>query len=287
MPEFKSRLFCITNYHELDKADDRYKQIIDEGKATYIAYGKEVCPTTKKEHHQMWVYFKQQKGTGKRSLNQIGKLITGVGSHTESMKGSLDSNEAYCSKEGTYTCHGDKPKPGRRVDLEDVVNDIIGNKRSVDEITLENPMLYQQYGRTLSKVEDITLRKRFRTEMTEGIWYHGPTGGGKSHQAFEGFDPDTHYVKPLEDEWWDGYTGQETVILNEFRGQLKYSEMLSLTDKWPHYVRRRNREPAPFLAKRVIVTSSKHPATLYEKAGEDDHCSQLLRRFEIVRIAQR
>ena len=76
--------------------------------------------------------------------------------------------------------------------------------------------------------------------MTEDVWYYGPTAVGKSHNAFDGYDYRTHYVKCLKDDWWCGYKGQEIVILNDFRGQIDYSEMLQLCDKWPHTVKQRN-----------------------------------------------
>ena len=65
---------------------------------------------------------------------------------------------------------------------------------------MTNPEAYHQYGpRTLTKVEDIALRSKFRTEMTTCEWLSGPTGVGKSHRAFQGFTPDTHYVWKLND----------------------------------------------------------------------------------------
>jgi len=112
---------------------------------------------------------------------------------------------------------GDIPSQGQRGDLKRVRDEIVAGK-SVDEIALEDPLMFHQYGRTLSRIEDILLRKKFRTEMTKGIWYWGATGVGKSHKAFEGFDPETHYLYQYQ-EFQDGYTGQETIIMNEFRGK--------------------------------------------------------------------
>ncbi len=123
--------------------------------------------------------------------------------------------------------------------------------------------------------------------MTKGIWYHGKTGCGKSETAFKDFNPDTHYVKSVnskEADWWDGYTGQETVIIDEFRGQITYSELLSLMDGWPKKVSRRCREPIPFLAKKIIITSSLPPEEVYVNLAEKDSLDQLLRRCEIVEI---
>ena len=113
---------------------------------------------------------------------------------------------------------GVKPAQGARADLKELKEEIVSGKRTVDEITMDDPMVYHQYGRTLHRIEDIALRKKFRTEMTKGIWYHGTTLKGKSHLAFANFDPETHYVWKDDNGWQDGYMGQEIVIIDDFRG---------------------------------------------------------------------
>jgi hypothetical protein len=119
--------------------------------------------------------------------------------------------------------------------------------------------------------------------MTKAEWIYGSTGTGKSHYAFNNYSPDTHYLYPNDGGWWDGYTGQEIVIINEFRGGIMYSELLELLDKWPKTVRRRGREPVPFLAKLVIITSSLHPKNIYQGVLEkDDSIDQLLRRIKVI-----
>ena len=85
-------------------------------------------------------------------------------------------------------------------------------------------------------------------------------------------------------EWWDGYVGQDNVLLNDFRGEIKYGTMLNLTDKFAYYVKIRQKERVPFLAKKLIVTSSLHPVALYKKLNPDDSIEQLLRRFEVIAL---
>ena len=171
----------------------------------------------------------------------------------------------------------ERPKQGDwRTDL-NVLCDEIREGKSVQEIALENPDGFHRYGRTLKWLETIALRRKFRTWTTKGIWYHGP-----GHTAFNDFDPRTTYVKCLKDGWWDGYTGQETVILNDFHGQIKYEEMLRLCDKWPHKVKQRRKEPVPFLARKIIVTSAVHPVNLYDKLRFGEPIDQLLRRFDCI-----
>jgi len=266
------RLWCFTNY---DLSFD-YEAYMERSGAQYVAWGDEVCPTTNRQHHQGFVYFAVQKTSKKNVAADLGK------SHVEPCRGSLTDNEAYCAKEGSYHELGVKPAQGARADLKDLKDEIVAGKRSVDDITMDDPMVYHQYGRTLEKIEDIALRKKFRTEMTVGIWYYGETCGGKSHNAYENFDPATHYVWKDDNGWQDGYAGQETVVIDDFRGGIPYNELLRIVDKWPYTLRRRNREPVPFLAKTVIVTSSLPPNMVYKNLAANDSLAQLLRRFEVI-----
>ena len=196
----------------------------------------------------------------------------------------LDKSIEYCKKDGQFVESGTPPiNPGKRNDLIEIHEEIQKGRR-VEDIAVENPMLYHQYGRTLNKLEDIAMRKKFRTEMTQGFWYWGATATGKSHKALEGFTPETHYIYPNDGGWCDGYIQQEFFILNDFRGEINYNGMLQLVDKWPHWLKRRCREPIPFVSKYVIVTSSLPPWEIYHRRHDEDSIAQLLRRFIVIRF---
>lgn len=150
---------------------------------------------------------------------------------------------------------------------------------------MTDPMAFHQYGRTFSKVEELVLRTKFRTEMTQGYWLYGDTGVGKSHAAFAGFNPSTHYVWSYS-KFQNGYTGQETVIMNEFRGQIEYDRLLDLIDKWPLCVDIKCMSPVPFLAKKVIITSSLRPDEVYHRRNEKDSLEQLLRRVKVIEVVK-
>lgn len=225
-------------------------------------------------------------------LNAIKKIPGLERAHIEQRHGTQEQAIEYCQKKDTPEDkiheRGNPKKPGQREDLNNLKKKILEGT-SVDDIVMDDPVYYHQYGRTMEKMEDIALRKKFRTWMTEGIWLWGPTGVGKSHKAFENFNPDTHYVLNFNDNgWWDGYTGQEIVIFNEFRGQLTFSELLELCDKWPKTVQRRARQPAPFLAKKIIITSSSKPEEIYKNIlTENERLDQLLRRFKVIEVSRR
>lgn len=273
----KSRWFVLTIFDISFR--EKFLSMHQDGKFEYLAYGSEICPSTGREHLQSFVYFKNPKGSVKNVSKMFGNC------HVEIMHGSISDNENYCSKESKLTKIGTEVNQGKRNDLNEIKEKIMSGTR-VDDLILEVPVIYHQYGRTLHKIEDIYLRQQFRKEMTKGFWYYGKTGVGKSHKVFEDFDPKTHYVKNLDDDWWDGYTGQPIVILNEFRGQLKFSLLLELCDKFPLSLKRRNREPVPFIGTEVRITSCSHPKNIYN-TDEDDKIDQLLRRFSIVKMEQK
>ena len=272
----KSRLWWFTNFNlEFD-----YNAYMETSSATYIVVGREACPTTGKLHDQGFVYYSAQRG----SMEQIAREL---GSTCKPCNGNLDQNMDYCTKDNRVREFGIKPKQGNRTDLDGLAQRIMSGDITVDEITLENPAMYHQYGRTLNRVEDIILRRMKRTWMTTCDWVVGPTGCGKSHYAFEGFNYEDHYVYPDDNGWWDGYTGQGTVIFNEFRGGIPYSMLLDLIDKWPKTVKRRGREPVPFLARHIIITSVLEPHEVYHNLAENDSMEQLGRRIKLVRLEAR
>lgn len=284
----KQRNFVVTQWN-VDVEERDYKRLMKLHEIRFLAYGKEVCPDTQRPHHQLFLYFKNPRSTKTSGLNAIGNIFGPIHCRVAPMRGSFAENEAYCSKESALVKLGKEPKQGARGDLDELVAQVAAGEVTCDTLTLENPAIIHQYGRTLEKAQAIGLRKKFRKWMTEGIWICGPSGVGKSRKAFEGFNPDTHFVKVLDDQWWDGYTGQETVIFNEFRGDhMSIHALFGLVDRYPLQVKQRCKEPVPFLAKKVIITCSRHPKDVYAHAlGEGgESWKQFDRRFKVIEMTE-
>ena len=252
---------------------------------SYFVMGKEVCPTSGRPHVDGYYEYKTARKET-TEINKFKKLFGEGWGRVVTAHGSAGENFNYSTKEDRgYEEHGIAVVNGESRNLTSAKQELVEGKTTTDSICLEDPEMYHMYGRTLSKIEDICMRKKFRTEMTTCIWYHGKTGVGKSHKAFEGFTPDTHYVwKGNDNGWQDGYQQQETVIINDFRGEIKYNEMLQLIDKWPHTLPRRGREPMPFMSKHIIITSSLPPDQVYCRRLEEDSLEQLLRRIDVVEL---
>lgn len=260
----------------------------------YLLYAPEVCPETNRKHWQGYVYYYNELSIT-QSQNRIGG---GKHHHKMSRADLLNENKSYII--GPYEKNGKKkpfnkdavekgnePKQGRRNDVEELVSLVSVGSLSCDEVAIHDPIKYHQYGRTLDRVEEIYMSKIYRKEMTEGIWIYGPTGVGKSHLAFEGFTPETHYVVPDDNGWWDNYRQQDIVIFNDYRGWIRYERMLELMDKYPTEVKRRGRPPLPFTSKMIIITSSLPPWKIYQNRNEEDSLDQLKRRCEIRKMEKK
>ena len=243
----------------------------------YLCYGSEICPKSKKHHFQSYIYFNNGK-TFKQMKTFLFKWL-GENPHFEICFSSDDNNIEYCKKDGKFSEFGKKPEQGKRNDLMELKDLIIEGKKSVDDITIDNPEAYHQYGRTLNRIEDIYLRSKYRTEATKGKWYFGSSGSGKSQRAFKDFDPKTHYVLNSSDNnYWEGYNGQDTVIIDGFTGEIPLSMILKLLDKYPMTVKRRGRDPVPFLSKNIIITSNLEPRDIYK----DNPLISLYKKCEII-----
>lgn len=47
-------------------------------------------------------------------------------------------------------------------------------------------------------------------------WIYGPPGSGKTKYVFDTYDIDNLYIKNAKTKWWDGYNGQEIVLIDDF-----------------------------------------------------------------------
>lgn len=263
---------------------------------SYLLYAPEICPKSGKHHFQTYVYWRHAKTMSAC----IKSLDVETHPNVEAAKGSFQSNlnyirGPYVSPDKSKTkpfnpdwCeHGKQPSQGARADLIALRDAMASGETTVEDIIYDKPDVYHMYGRTLHALDNRINRLKWRTEMTEGIWYHGPTDAGKSHIAFKDYHPDTHYVWHADKGWWDNYTGQDTVIMNDFRGEIPYNYMLQLIDKWPMSVSRRGTAPRQFVSKRILITCSKTPHNVFKNRDEEDDIAQLLRRCKLIHLVDR
>lgn len=271
----RKRRWCLTIW------DEAFPEF-DESWLTYALFGKETCPDTGRHHWQSYIETKVPL----RMNTVIANLCLDIHPSVRSCDGDQWSNMVYCSKEGEWVEFGAPMAQGQRTDLQDMVDQVLEGKLTVDDLMMTNAHAVHLYGRVLERAENMYLRTQERDrEMPEVFWLCGTTGAGKSHKIYEEFIKGKrqhvdYYPWVPDGGWWDNYKGHEIVVMNEFRGQIAFSELLCLCDKWPYSVRRRNLPPVPFMAKKIFISCSRKPEDQYAGVGED--IQQLLRRVKVI-----
>lgn len=99
----------------------------------------------------------------------------------------------------------------------------------------------------------------------EVFW--GKTGAGKSFRAWNEAGVDA-YPKDPRTKWWDGYTGQQHVVIDEFRGAIDISHMLRWLDRYPVLVEIKG-SSVPLKATKIWITSNISPRDWYPLVDQE------------------
>jgi len=273
----RSRNWCFTlnNYSE-----DDYQRLLGT-ESVYIVVGKEVGESLT-PHLQGFVVFKDA-----RTLSVIKKKICSK-CHWEPCKGSVDENYIYCTKDGIFEERGVKPMNSKEKGSLGGEAEKVRWKRIIEaaeagdnEWLKENePRVYAEGERTI-----LSIRKRARAapetlESMDNEWWYGPTGTGKSRKAYE--ENPKAFRKDPKERWWDGYEGQDVVIIDDF-DKFQVSQGGDMKRWMDHY---------PFMAaykggymeirpKKIIVTSNYSPDQIWEDTETVD---PIKRRVKLVRF---
>lgn len=192
--DLRTRWWVFTNFD----LGFNWGKLVDEGVLTYVAYGNEVCPTTRKAHQQGWVRFKHPK----QSFKNVSKLFGGA--HVEKMRGCVQENDDYCSKEARLLTLGKKPRPGFRTDLQGILEEV-KDGMSEQEIAERWSVQWCQYRRAFERYRDLCIKHRtWKTEVR--VWYGAP-GTGKTDAA-KLWLTDTEETDPKIIEDYDNCTYQ-------------------------------------------------------------------------------
>lgn len=111
--------------------------------------------------------------------------------------------------------------------------------------------------------------------------FWSPTGSGKSRRAWQEAGVDA-YPKNPRTKWWDGYRGEENVVIDEFRGDIDIGYLLRWLDRYPVLIETKG-AGTTLKAKRYWITSNLHPKDWYPTLDYETYAA-LERRLEIIRI---
>lgn len=212
----------------------------------------------------------------KRKLVVLDPSLISV--HIEHAIADAAQNIAYCSKDGNFYEHGSKPTgQGKRTDLDNVAA-AIASGSSLFEVINNHGASYIKFYNGIKNL--YLFHQKPRNFMTIGYWLSGETGSGKSRWAHEKF-PDAYWKAP-DTRWFDGYLGEETVVIDDYRPtkELSFQTILRMVDRYPMKVEVKGTY-VNFAPKRIIFTTPKPIVETFrhlEWLGEEN-MQQLIRRM--------
>lgn len=221
----RSRAFCFT----LNNFTPEEVEKVKAWDCKYLIFGKEVGASNT-PHLQGYVSFENQK-----QLKALKKLSDRA--HWEIARGTPKQASEYCEKDGDVFQKGTRP-------LSQVEKGALEKDRwatalkCVQEGKLEemDPQILCQHLRQVEYAAAQILGKRKLSEVDgefENQWMVGPPGCGKSRKARD--ENPGAYIKDPKERWWDGYAGEEVVIIDDFdKYQLQQGgDMKRWCDRYP------------------------------------------------------
>lgn len=173
-------------------------------------------------------------------------------------KGSLQDQIKYISKQNQPTIIGSPMAQGSRTDFQ-AVHEMINSGHSLLNVADEYFGTFVRYHRGISRYIDL---KHSDLEYAPPVVkvYYGKPGSGKT-RAVHDVEKDL-WAWPGK-EWFDGYSGNEAALFDDFDGKdFSYRLLLRVLDRYPISVPTKGGH-VPWRPKRIYLTSNIEPTQWY------------------------
>lgn len=221
--------------------------------------------------------------------------------HYESCRGSCLDNRNYLFKMGKWELtekvkeriegmqfeYGELPKErqGRRTDL-NALYEYIKEGKTNAEIYAISPA-YMKYANSLDRIRQDIIRERSKTQWrdVEVTYIWGASGTGKTRTIMESHGYENVYRTTDYSHPFDGYICQEVLDLEEFRSDLRISDMLQILDGYPVELGARYANKQACFTKAYITTNI-DLWDQYKNKQEDDWetFKAFIRRIKKVKV---
>lgn len=260
-PSTKVRNICWTWNNYKDSHIEPLKTMLSK-ETSYSVFGFERGDSGT-SHLQGYSEFRNSRWTGD-NWNNFKKLWNCSGVHFEIRRGSARQASDYCKYDDypgnlilnvIWEC-GEISKQGHRTDWDVAISTLASSP--VTEVIQAQPQLLPAI-RALERFKQLSLLPIER-EVHVVVLY-GSAGSGKTRYVFDNY-PDA-FSKP-EGNWWDGYEGEDVILLDDYYGSIPYCEFLKVLDRYKYRVPVKGGYVAARWSK-VFITSNEHPDKWYGK----------------------
>lgn len=262
----KSRSWCFTLNNYIPEDENVFREL----ECKYLICGREISPTTGTKHLQGYVYFKNP-----RSLQGVREIHPEA--HWEKAKGNAEQNREYCTKEGDYFETGLIPMSQKRKgEVEQERWDNAWKKAKSGDIEGIDSDIKFRYYRTCKDIARDYMPKLPDLTELENVWLYGPPGVGKSRSARILY-PGAYFK--AGNKWWDGYQGEENVIIDDFELDFKcLGHYLKIWADRYSFIAEYKGGSMHIRPKRIIVTSNYSIEEVF--AADQTMVGAVKRRFE-------
>lgn len=240
---------------------------LDHPHVRAYVYQLERCPETGRLHIQGYVEFTRPKRMGGV------KSIIGSGTvHLEQRRGSRNQAIEYCRKENSRVAgpweHGNittEPN-GRSTSLAECASRIASGAL-LEDIVDSFPVEYIRYKRGIEALVSIHHRRSIPVWREVTVLVHwGGSGVGKTRHVVDRSKGNFFILDQGERVWFDGYSGESTLIIDDFYGWIKWGSFLRILDGHPYRCEIKGGHIYAAWTT-VLITSNKHPSEWYQNHG--------------------
>jgi len=236
----------------------------------YAVYQHEKCPETERLHVQGYLEFS-------KSLRYaaIKKLLGDPAVHLEARRGTREQAIEYCKKEesridGPWE-YGDAIRSqGKHTDLELLADAIKANPK-MDVLVDDHLTHLIKYPRGVANACFLLNKRQAKMfRQLEVHVYWGAAGTGKTRKAVER-DSDYYILEKSGDAlWFDGYDGEDHLIIDDFYGWIPFNQLLRILDG---YMFKCNIKGSFVYAQwtKITITSNKNPDLWYNQDKLNDN----------------
>lgn len=289
LPATQSRKFLgtLNNPTEWGYDQDKIIRILSElAGCRYIAIAEEIGAQEHTPHLHIFVVYKNPKALS-TMINTVPKV------HWDPCRGTIEQNRDYVFKQGKWVDSekgttalpetqrewGELPSkceefPSRKSDVMDAINEMIEEGLCPSEIMAKHAG-YCEYADTIRRA--YILRRAADVPPVRNVNVHyvvGASGSGKTYtykRLCDRFgDCDVYLVTDYANDMtaaFDRYQAEKTIVMDEFRGNVRFSTFLNLTDKYRCDIHARYVSTMALYSE-VYITSVYPPEKLYENLVE-------------------
>jgi len=256
-------VFTKNNWTPEEKA-----ALLSECKFSYVVVGEEVG-SQGTPHLQGYAEF-----VGKTRWAPIAKKYS---MHCELARTQAEAI-AYCKKDGLFEERGTPRLEGGLAEKARWRNIIsLAEQGDLDTIKLEEPAVYLRCYSTLLKIKQSMMPALPELDSLDNIWLWGPPGIGKSRTARD--SANNFYPKPLN-KWWDGYLGQDTVIIDDWEKDCHLGHYLKIWADRYDFIGETKGGSVRIRPRHIFVTSNYSPDACF--TGEE--LVAIRRRFRVIKM---